>query len=236
MTAPLFLAFVALVAAALIAAAARYLSARAALRLGAGLAIWLTYVGALSYSGIVGDATRRPPGILFILLPVFAFMIFAVVRSPVAGRVARTLPLPLLIGGQAFRVGVELFLHQLWLDGLVPKMLTFEGANVDIWIGLSAPLVAFAATRGRWGRRAALAWSAVGLTALANVAIRSALTAPGSLHLLTVEVPNLAIGAFPYTYIAGFLAPLAVALHVLAIRNLMSRSDLRKPATAALAA
>ena len=34
---------------------------------------------------------------------------------------------------QCFRIGVELFLHQLWMDGLVPQMQIFEGANVDIY-------------------------------------------------------------------------------------------------------
>src|ERR1700757_2697996 len=31
------------------------------------------------------------------------------------------------------------FLHQLWIDGLVPKMLTFASANVDIYWSVNAP-------------------------------------------------------------------------------------------------
>ena len=144
-------------------------------------------------------------------------------RSRAAGALARALPQGLLIGFQAYRVGVEMFLHQLWREGLVPRMLTFEGANVDIWIGASAPLVAWIATRGRGGERLALAWSALGLLTLAHVVVRSALTAPGPMHLLDAEVTNRAIGIFPYTFIAGFLAPVAVALHVLALRALAAR-------------
>ena len=63
----------------------------------------------------------------------------------------------------------------------------------------------------------------VGLIALANVIVRSALTSPGPLHLLDAEVVNRAIGTFPYTFIAGFLAPLAVTLHVLALRSISAR-------------
>ena len=70
--------------------------------------------------------------------------------------------------------------------------------------------MAWLSTRGRGGLYAALAWNVIGLLALANVVVRSALTSPGPLHLLDTEVVNRAIGTFPYTLIAGFLAPLAV--------------------------
>ncbi len=73
-----------------------------------------------------------------------------------------------------------------------------------------------------WGRRsalgqqrAALTWDWLGLLALANAVVRSALTAPGPLQLLHTILPNGAIGTFPYTYIAGLCVPLAVSLHVL---------------------
>ena len=119
---------------------------------------------------------------------------------------------------QTFRIGVELCFHELWMEGLVPKMLTFEGANVDIFVGLSAPLAAWIATKGTTGLRIALLWTILGLLALANVATRAVLTAPCPLNIIHAEVPNLSIGTFPFVDIAGFFAPLAVALHILAIR------------------
>jgi hypothetical protein len=46
------------------------------------------------------------------------------------------------------------------------------------------------------------------------------------LKLISTEVPNVAMGFFPYTFIPGFLAPLAVTLHVLAIRAIATRDRL----------
>jgi hypothetical protein len=57
---------------------------------------------------------------------------------------------------------------------------------------------------------------------VANVAVRSILTTPGPTHLIDTEIANRAVSLFPYTFIPGFLAPLAVLLHVLAIRGLRS--------------
>jgi hypothetical protein len=52
------------------------------------------------------------------------------------------------------------------------------------------------------------------------------MTAPGPFRLLESEVPNLVVGTFPFVYLPGFLAPTAVALHVLSLRGLASRQDL----------
>jgi hypothetical protein len=168
----------------------------------------------------------RPPGMVFLLVPILLFLllfIVFVVRSTAGARIALAFPLWIILGVESFRIGVELFLHQLWIDGLVPKMLTFEGANMDIYIGASAGLVAWLSTRGRLGMKLPLAWSVLGLLALTNVVIRAVLTSPGPFNLIHTEVPNRMFGTFPFLFIPGFFVPLAVVLHVLAIRALSSR-------------
>lgn len=220
MTAALFILGGVLLAAAVLLSVRRYLSARAARLVMLALPLWLLYVGLLSWTGVVANAALRPPGAFFILLPVFMFIGLFALRSAGGLKVAASLPISLLIGAQVFRVPVELGLHRLWSEGLVPQLMTYKGGNVDIFVGLSAPLAAWLATRGPAGRSLALGWNVMGLLALANIAVRSALTAPGPLNLIHAEVPNLAIGTFPYTFLAGFFAPLAVLLHVLSLRAL----------------
>src|SRR5271170_2736964 len=187
MTATLFLCFVGMTAAMVVALVARYLNGRTSFGVLAGLSAWFVYVGLIGYLGVVKNTAMRPPGIVFLLVPVVGFLIFFIAKTSVAARVALAFPLWIILGAQSFRVGVELFLHQLWIVGLVPKMLTFEGANVDIYFGVSAPLIAWLSTRGRLGIRLALAWNALGLLALTNVVVRSVLTAPGPFNLIQVE-------------------------------------------------
>lgn len=218
-----FLLFLALLVALVATTVLRYFRFRHAAAVFLCLGIWLAYAGVLGYLGVIGDPTLRPPGSAFLLVPVFLFVALFLVRSEAAARGALAIPLGLLIGAQTFRVGVELFLHQLWLAGLAPRMLTFEGANFDIFIGVSAPIVAWLYARGRIGERLALGWNVLGLLMLANVAVRAVLTAPGPLHLIATDVANHAIGTFPFTYIPGFMAPLALTLHVLAIRALRAK-------------
>ena len=192
----------------------------------AALCAWFIYVGVLGYLGVIANTAMFPTGIALIFVPVVAFLVLFILRvgSSAGARMALVFPLWVLIGTQAFRVGVELFIHQLWVDGLLPKMLTFAGANVDIYIGASAPVIAWLSMRGGWGQRLALLWNLLGLLSLANVVTRAVLTAPGPLNLIHAEVPNRMIGTFPFMFIPGFFVPLAVVLHVLAIRSITSHA------------
>ena len=220
MTSALFLGFVAVMTTFFVAMMGRYINRRAALRVLAGIVVWFLYAGLMGHFGIISNARLRPPGITFILIPVLLFLIIFLVRPSAGARGLPAFPLWLILGTQCFRVGVELFLHQLWIEGLVPRMMTFKGANIDIYIGLTAPLIAWLSSRGRWGLKLARAWNILGLLALLNVVTRAVLTAPGPLNLIHTEVPDRMIGTFPFLLIPGFFVPLAVMLHVLAIRSI----------------
>jgi len=223
MLATIFIAFLLLMTAVVVALIACYLNGRAASGVLAGLSIWFTYAGLLGYFGVLKNTAMRPPGIAFLVVPVILFLVIFIVRSSASAQAALAIPVWIILGLQCFRVGVELFLHQLWIAGIVPKMLTFEGANVDIYIGASAPFIAWLSTRGRLGLKLALAWNGLGLIALTNVVIRAVLTAPGPFNLIHTDVPNRMMSTLPFLFIPGFFVPLAAVLHVLAIRAIISR-------------
>lgn len=218
----LFLCFVAAVVVLLAAGFVRYLPRGYRTPALAGLAVWVIYGGVLGYSGVIGNAALRPPGLSYLLAPIVVLVMF-MARSRAGQTVALSFPTWLLMGAESFRLVVEVFLHRLWLAGLLPRMMTFHGANFDIIIGASAPLVAGLLASRKISDRTALAWNVIGIAMLANVAARGALTTPGPSHLIPTEVPNTAIGTFPFTYIPGLMVPLALVLHVLSIRALRWR-------------
>jgi hypothetical protein len=218
----LFLIFVAAVSMLLASGIVRYLPRNYKIPALAGLAVWLAYGGVIGYTGVMANASTLPPGLFYMLAPIIMLAVF-MARSRVGETVALSVPLWLLMGMESFRLVVEVFLHQLWLDGQLPKMLTYQGANFDILIGISAPVVAWLLISRRISNRMALVWNAIGIAMLANVAVRAVLTSPGPLHFISTEVPNMAIGTFPFTYIPGLMVPLALMLHVLSIRALKQR-------------
>jgi len=112
----------------------------------------------------------------------------------------------------------------------VPKLLTYQG-RMSIWFfGLSAPIIAWIATRGRLGLRLAMGWE----RAWAAVSRQRSdqRRAHGPLETHQHRGAERGDGDISLHFIPGFLAPLAVTLHVLAIRAIAARlRDTRSPAS-----
>lgn len=219
----LFLAYLVLVALAAAAVAWRWLGGRARMLLLGVLVVWLGYAGALGVTGVVGRYDQVPPGMVFLVGPVVLAILALTLTKPGAHLACRLPPRP-LIGFQVFRVGVELSLHHLSGLGLAPRIMTLEGGNIEIVVALTAPVAAWLVS-GRTGRRVAWAWNLVGLASLGNVVVRAVLSAPGPLQFIHAEVPDMAILLYPFTFIPGFMAPLALALHILAFRAFARRAN-----------
>jgi hypothetical protein len=194
-----------------------WLTPRAFLLTIAFLVGWLAFAATLGATGVVGRYELVPPGMVLLVGPVVMTLLLLTLTTPGAV-LAGSIPLSLLLGFQVFRLGVELSLHRLWSMGLAPRMMILEGGNIEILIAATAPVAAWLSTRGNVGRRVAWWWNLVGILSLANIVVRAVLTAPGSLHLIHAEVPDVAIITFPFTFIPGFMAPLALTLHLLAFR------------------
>jgi hypothetical protein len=111
-------------------------------------------------------------------------------------------------------------LHWLFICFVV-LVLTFTGANVDIYIGASAPFVAPLAANagpGGAGKRIGIAWNILGLLALGNVVIRAIITSPGPTNWIHTDPPNRTLITFPFMFIPAFFVPLAVSLHLVSLR------------------
>ena len=79
-----------------------------------------------------------------------------------------------LIGFQFFRVPVAMFLRGMYQAGQVPVQMTYEGLNFDIFVGLTAPAMAWLVWRGKVGSYAIWAWNALGLVLLAEAILIAA--------------------------------------------------------------
>ncbi len=187
-----------------------------------GLVAWLAATAALAESGSLGVWDARPPREP--LLPLTALATFLLCSTTATFR--DLLPFiprwqPVLL--QAFRLGVEFAFWRLHAEGLAPAQVTLEGRNLDVLVGLSAPLVAAGIASGRIGPRATIAWNLFGLAMLLNAIGTTATSVPGPAHLDWPGEPFTAIAAWPVVWIPAFLAPAAFFLHVVSIRQSLSR-------------
>lgn len=206
-------------------------AARAARRVGpgavrgvrlAGLALagWLALTATLAERGFFEDFYSLPPHMLLAIGPpllVLLALTFAGRLDALLAALPRSWP----VGAQTFRIVVELVLWRLAVAGVAPEIMTFTGRNVDILVGLSAPVVAyFCFVRRAWPERVAVWWNVVGIVILLNVVVHAQLSAPTRFRVFETEPPTTFIGDLPYIWLPAFLVPLAWLLHALSLRQL----------------
>ena len=186
----------------------------------AALAAWLAFTGLLARAGVFADFSRLPPRLLIaIVVPLLTLV--ALCRSAAVGRLVDAAPPGWLVYPQAFRIVMELILWQLYVAGAAPALMTFEGRNVDIVVGLTAPLIAWLCFGRRvWTARAALWWNVAGILILLNVVVHAQLAAPTPFRRIVTDPPPTFIAHLPWIWLPAFLVPLAWGLHALSIRQL----------------
>lgn len=188
----------------------------------AGLGLWLAFVTELAEGGMLAVWTALPPRIP--LLPTTLVVTFALLsRTETCRLLVAALPMWQPVALQTFRVGVEVALWRLYLEGYAPVQLTFEGRNFDGLAGLTAPLMALGLAIGWAGPRLTVAWNLLGLGLLANAIGTTPTSVPGPLHLVWGGEAFTAIADWPVVWIPALLAPTGVLLHVVSIRQAIAR-------------
>lgn len=209
-------------------------AARAAWRVGpgavrgvrvAGMALvgWLALTGLLAERGFFDDFQSLPPRLALALGPPLLTLLALTFSRRIAPLLA-ALPPAWPVAAQTFRIPVEIVLWRLAVAGVIPELLSFTGRNVDILVGLTAPVVAYACfVRRAWPARVAVWWNWAGIVILLNVVVHAQLSAPTPWRIFETDPPTTFIADWPYIWLPDFLVPLAWLLHAVSLRQLRSR-------------
>lgn len=140
--------------------------------------------------------------------------------SPLAGRLAATIPLAALVGFQAFRLPLELVLHAWAEQGTIPISMTWRGRNWDILTGFIALGTFPFAERSRM-----LAWivNLFGAALLLNV-MRVAVMSSPLPFAWGVTPPLLLALNLPYALIGPVCVGGALLGHLVLTRALLRKT------------
>jgi hypothetical protein len=186
-------------------------------------ALYLVVPAALAASGRLDRYDPLPAPALILVLIVTVVTVLAV-SSQIGARLA-TLPLHALVGFQIFRVPVELLLHRLSLEGVLPVEMSYAGRNFDIVSGLTGgALGLWLLVRRKVSRGTLLVWNVFGLLLLANIVTVAVLSTPTPFRVFTDGPPNLLPSTAPFVWLPTFLVQLAFAGHLLVFRRLRASS------------
>lgn len=182
---------------------------------------WLVLQAALGLSGFYEVTDTLPPR--FILLPGPPLAAIVILFSTAAGRrFIDSLHAKWLTLLHTVRIAVEIILWLLYLQGSIPKIMTFEGSNFDILAGLSSLLVFyFVFVKKLIGRKILLTWNIVCLALLINIVTIAVLSAPTPMQQFGFEQPNTAVLHFPFVWLPACIVPLVLFSHLAMIRRLL---------------
>lgn len=189
----------------------------------AGLAIggWLACSALVAGSGWLSHFDRLPPP-LMIFVGVTVVTSTGLALSRFGGVLAQGLPVAALVGFHAFRLPLEIILHQLGNENAIPPQMTYHGMNFDVVTGVTAIAVALWAAMGTLPRVVLLLWNLLGLGLLLNIVTVAILSTPVPFRVFMNEPANTIIATAPFIWLPTVLVQFAWAGHLLIFRRLRS--------------
>lgn len=192
------------------------------LRLGflALAAAWVALVLMIASSGVLLRWDLRPPPLMFLLAAILVLGVI-IVRSTAGDRLARGVPLASLVGLQAFRLPLEVLMHQAAAEGLMPGQMSYSGWNFDVLTGLSAAVLAVWLGLGSPPRSLVWAWNIAGLGLLANIVTIAVLSTPVFAAFgTTPDRLNTFVTRPPYVLLPAVMVLAAWAGHLVVFKAL----------------
>lgn len=169
--------------------------------------------GILAHQGYYANTDAKAPPFALVLLPNTLFIILGLLphnlRKLAAHRNRKWSTL-----SHSVRIGVELVLWGLFMEKLVPELMTFEGRNFDILAGVSAPIVALLYFRYWPSDRFLIAWNCLGLGLVLFILVNGVLSAELPFQQFAFDQPNKAVALFPFIWLPAVIVPLVIWTHL----------------------
>jgi uncharacterized membrane protein len=117
---------------------------------------------------------------------------------------------------------VAVVLFWLFLHKAVPQLMTFEGSNLDILSGITAPVVFyFVLMKQTLSKTFLLFWKIICFGLVINIVVFAALSVPFPSQVLAFEQPTTAVLYFPFLWLPCCILLLVLLSHAASIKQLL---------------
>ena len=190
------------------------------------LIAWLVFQAFLGLNQVYSQNTDVLPPKIFLWGVLPNIIVFTLLFSAQNGRkFIDSLSLKKITLINIVRIPVEFILLWLFINGVIPEIMTFEGWNFDILAGLTAPLILYYGfTKQLLSKKVILVWNIVCLGLLLTIVIIALLSAPFPLQQFAFKQPNIGLLYFPFNWLPAFVVPIVIFGHLVSIRQLTKKS------------
>lgn len=175
--------------------------------------LWSIAQSILAYKGFYQNTEATPPRFGLILIPTTLLIIYSLLpkqRNYIID--SRNTKISTFL--HIIRLPMEIVLLQLFIYKMIPELMTFEGRNFDIIMGITAPIIGFLYIKQWLGKKGLLAWNILGLCLILFILFNGILSAELPFQQFGFEQPNRALLYFPFVLLPSLVVPLVIYTHI----------------------
>ena len=175
--------------------------------------IWSIIQSVLAYLGFYQITDTIPPRFGFVLIPTTLLIIYGLFPKQQKWFFThRDTKISTFL--HSVRLPVEIVLFGLFTHKMIPELMTFEGRNYDILMGITAPIIGWLFMKQKLSRKALLAWNIIGLTLVLFILFNGILSAELPFQQFGFEQPNRGINYFPFVLLPATIVPIVIWIHL----------------------
>jgi hypothetical protein len=188
------------------------------------IAIWLILQAILGQTRFYENNQTIPPRFVLMVMPPMLFIIL-LFNTNKGKMFIDNLDIKKLTLLHVIRIPIEIVLFGLFTVKLIPQLMTFEGANFDIFSGISSVVVYFIISfKSSYNKNLMIIWNVLCLFLVLIIVGIAILSAPSPFQKLAFEQPNIGVLYFPFNWLPSFIVPVVIFSHIAALRKLLLTS------------
>ena len=185
---------------------------------------WIFLVSILTFNGYFTNLSgipRLPMMVAITVVAILFLFIWPKTRSSLLN-----IPITTLHYIHIIRVPVEMVLWWLAVSRAIPMDMTFEGRNLDILSGISAPFAAVFLVGAQSNNKiGAIVWNLAALGLLINIVSIAISYMPYFYTPSGGNLGNLGVFYFPYVLLPTFVVPVVLFSHLVSLYQLIFKKD-----------
>jgi len=177
------------------------------------IVLWSAIHSVLAFNGFYQNTSAFPPRFGLVLLPTTLLIIYGLLPKQQLWFIEnRNIKISTFL--HSIRVPVEIVLFQLFVYEQVPKLMTFEGRNFDILIGITAPIIGWLFLKHLINKKVLLVCNVIGLAFIFFIFFNGLLSAELPFQQFGFEQPNRAVSYFPFVLLPATIVPIVIFTHI----------------------
>lgn len=175
--------------------------------------LWSITQSALAYAGFYQITDSIPPRFGLVLIPATVLIIYGLLPKH-QKTIFEKRDTKISTFLHSVRLPVEIVLFGLFTHKMIPELMTFEGRNYDIMLGITAPIIGWLFIKKKVNKQVLLLWNIVGLGFVLFILVNVILSAELPFQQFGFEQSNRGINYFPFVLLPATIVPIVIWTHL----------------------